>query len=75
MCVTHLPQLAAFGEQHLQVQKTIKNGRTITLVTDLDEKDRLPELAQMLGDTSDGAMHSAKDMLEAAATLTNRPHD
>jgi DNA repair protein RecN (Recombination protein N) len=75
LCVTHLPQLAAFGEQHLQVHKKIKNGRTITLVTDLDEKDRLPELAQMLGDTSDGAMHSARDMLETAATLTHRTHD
>jgi DNA repair protein RecN (Recombination protein N) len=75
LCVTHLPQLAAFGEQHLQVSKQIQNGRTITRVIDLDEEDRLPELAQMLGETSDGAMHSARDMLQAASTLTNRTHD
>lgn len=75
LCVTHLPQLAAFGEQHLQVHKKIENRRTITQVNDLDEKDRLPELAQMLGDTSDGTMLSARDMLEAAATLTHRKHD
>ena len=41
LCVTHLPQLAAFGEQHLQVSKQIQNGRTITKVTDLRDDDRL----------------------------------
>ncbi len=75
LCITHLPQLAAFGEQHLQVSKQIQDGRTITRVIDLDEEDRLPELAQMLGDTSEGTMHSARDMLQAASTLTNRTHD
>ncbi len=75
LCITHLPQLAAFGEQHLQVSKQIQDGRTITRVIILDEEDRLPELAQMLGDTSDGTMHSARDMLQAASTLTNRTHD
>jgi DNA repair protein RecN (Recombination protein N) len=75
LCVTHLPQLAAFGDQHFQVIKQIQNGRTTTRVNDLDEENRLPELAQMLGDTSDGTMHSARDMLHAAATLTNRTHD
>ena len=75
LCITHLPQLAAFGEQHLQVSKQIQDGRTITRVIDLDEENRLPELAQMLGDTSEGTMHSARDMLQAASTLTNRTHD
>jgi DNA repair protein RecN (Recombination protein N) len=75
LCVTHLPQLAAFGDQHFQVSKQIQNGRTTTYVNDLDKEDRLPELAQMLGDTSDGTMHSARDMLQAAETLTNRTHD
>ncbi len=75
LCITHLPQLAAFGEQHLQVSKQIQDGRTITHVIDLNEEDRLPELAQMLGDTSDGTMHSARDMLQAASTLTKRKYD
>ena len=72
LCVTHLPQLAAFGEQHLQVSKQIQNGRTITRVADLSEEARLPELAQMLGETSEGTLHSARDMLNTAATMTNR---
>jgi DNA repair protein RecN (Recombination protein N) len=72
LCVTHLPQLAAFGEQHLQVSKQIQNGRTITKVADLRDEARLPELAQMLGETSDGTLLSARDMLRTASTLTSR---
>jgi DNA repair protein RecN (Recombination protein N) len=72
LCVTHLPQLAAFRQQHLQVSKHIQNSRTITQVTDLSEEARLPELAQMLGETSEGTLHSARDMLKTASTLTNR---
>jgi DNA repair protein RecN (Recombination protein N) len=75
LCVTHLPQLAAFGEQHLQVSKHIQNGRTITQVADLSDDARLPELAQMLGETSEGTLHSARDMLKTASTLTNRSND
>lgn len=74
LCVTHLPQLAAFGEQHLQVSKQIQNGRTVTQVADLKGEARIPELAQMLGETSDGTMHSARDMLQTASTMTNRQH-
>ncbi len=75
LCVTHLPQLAAFGEQHLQVTKNIQNGRTVTQVSDLKDDARLPELAQMLGETSEGTMHSARDMLHTASSLTNPTHD
>lgn len=72
LCVTHLPQLAAFGEQHLQVKKRIQAGRTHTEVTILNEEDRLEELALMLGETSEAAMRSAQEMLKAAAELTGR---
>jgi DNA repair protein RecN (Recombination protein N) len=48
MCVTHLPQLAAFGEQHYQVQKQIEDGRTHTQVKNLLPEDRVQELAVML---------------------------
>lgn len=75
MCVTHLPQLAAFGEQHLQVTKVVQNGRTITQVEDLEGEARLPELAQMLGETSEGTMHSAREMLQNASNMTNPKHE
>ena len=75
LCVTHLPQLAAFGEQHIQVSKRIQDGRTTTQVVDLGHEDRLNELADMLGETSDSTMHSARDMLKTASDLTERVHE
>jgi DNA repair protein RecN (Recombination protein N) len=64
MCITHLPQLAAFGEQHYQVQKDMVHGRTITQVALLDGDNRVYELAQMMGELSDGTVQSAKDILQ-----------
>jgi DNA repair protein RecN (Recombination protein N) len=66
LCVTHLPQLAAYGEQHLCVQKQLKEGRTITIVNTLQGDERLLELAQMMGDISDGTRRSAEELLRAA---------
>ena len=72
MCITHLPQLAAFGEQHLQVQKQIQSGRTLTIVEDLSGENRVEELAHMLGELSPGTLHSAREMLETVGNLTER---
>lgn len=66
LCITHLPQLAAFGDQHFQVQKQISNGRTTTQVAPLENETRLLELAQMLGEVSEGTLRSAHDLLQAA---------
>lgn len=69
LCVTHLPQLAAFGDQHFQVQKILQDGRTITRVADLSGEERLTELAHMLGEKSPGTLLSARDMLQTADAL------
>ena len=69
-CVTHLPQLAAFGDQHLQVQKSLENGRTLTTVVPLAQETRLLELAQMLGDVGEGTLRSAHEILQAAQEIT-----
>jgi DNA repair protein RecN (Recombination protein N) len=69
MCITHLPQLAAFGEQHLQVRKQIHDGRTLTEVADLRGDDRLRELALMLGETSEITKKSAQEMLKTASGM------
>ncbi len=66
LCVTHLPQLAAFGEQHLRVQKAIQDGRTLTQVENLQGEDRLLELAQMMGGVSEGTRRSAQELLALA---------
>ncbi|MFZ2096581.1 MAG: DNA repair protein RecN [Anaerolineales bacterium] len=63
LCVTHLPQLAAYGEQHLRVLKQIKDGRTETQVESLNGEARLIELAQMMGEVSDGTRQSARELL------------
>jgi len=65
-CVTHLPQLAVFGDQHYQVQKLVNNGRTLTRVERLDGESRLLELSQMLGEVGEGTLRSAHELLQSA---------
>lgn len=66
LCVTHLPQLAAFGDQHFRVRKLVEGGRTITQVEQLNEPSRLDELAQMLGSLNDANRVAAKETLQTA---------
>ena len=64
LCITHLAQLAGFGERHFKVQKEIQEGRTITIVKGVKDRDRLVELAQMLGELSEGTLQSANEILQ-----------
>jgi len=66
MVITHLPQLAAYGDQHFQVQKIIENGRTLTRLTRMTGEPRTIELAQMLGAVTEGTLRSAHDLLQSA---------
>lgn len=66
MVITHLPQLAAYGDQHFQVQKIIENGRTLTRLTRMTGEPRTLELAQMLGAVTEGTLRSAHDLLQNA---------
>lgn len=65
-CVTHLPQLAAFGDEHYQVQKVIQGNRTLTHVERLDGEPRLLELSQMLGEVGEGTLRSAHELMQVA---------
>ena len=65
LCITHLPQLAAYGTQHYRVTKHVDEGRTSTRVETLNGEERLSELAMMLGDISPATMQSAREMLQA----------
>ena len=65
-CVTHLPQLAVFGDEHYQVQKLVKNDRTLTRVELLKDDSRLLELSQMLGEVGEGTLRSAHELLQVA---------
>jgi DNA repair protein RecN (Recombination protein N) len=70
LCVTHLPQLAAYGDQHFKVEKALDEGRTVTQVMDLQGEPRLLELAQMLGEVSEGTLQSANEILGAVRAST-----
>jgi DNA repair protein RecN (Recombination protein N) len=66
LCITHLPQLAAYGDQHLHVEKLVEAGRTTTKVELLSGENRIVELAQMFGEVSEGTLHSAREILQTA---------
>ncbi len=48
LCITHLPQIAAFGDQHFVIEKTVKAGRTQTEVRLMEDEGRVEEIARML---------------------------
>jgi DNA repair protein RecN (Recombination protein N) len=49
ICITHLPQIAAFGDSHYHIVKQVKEERTSTSVNELSEDQRIEELAAMIG--------------------------
>ena len=63
LCITHLPQVAAPADAHYVVTKQIKNGRTISGIELLGKKERVTELARMLGGQSDAARKHAEALL------------
>jgi DNA repair protein RecN (Recombination protein N) len=76
LCVTHLPQLAGFGDQHLHVEKEIErteNGeRTVTRVRPLEGDGRVRELALMLGGAGEATRRSAEEILARVASRKER---
>lgn len=67
ICITHLPQIACYGQSHYKVQKEVSSGRALTLIERLEGRARVEELAAMLGSQSDGAMlESARELLRLA---------
>lgn len=68
LCVTHLPQIAAYADHHFHVEKTELGGRTETQVRKLTGAARKDELARMLGGqaTSKARAHAAELLAEAA---------
>ncbi len=66
MCVTHLSQLAAFGDVHFRVSKKIAGERTITGVEMLSGTERILELAQMTGSTGESNQRAVEEILAQA---------
>ncbi|PSV30737.1 DNA repair protein RecN [Photobacterium sp. GB-27] len=68
MCVTHLPQVAGCGHQHMFVAKKTAEGQTETNMRPLTEEDRIAELARLLGgsEITERTLANAKELLIAA---------
>jgi len=49
LCITHLPQIAVFADQHFKVEKSVQAGRTVSTVRRLSDKEQAEEIARMLG--------------------------
>ncbi len=69
ICVTHLPQVAAFADTHLLVAKQSGKGLVATGVHALSKQDRIKELARMISgaDVTEEAQAHAKELIEGAA--------
>jgi DNA repair protein RecN (Recombination protein N) len=63
LCITHLPQVAAPADAHYVVNKEVRNGRTISEIHLLGRKERITELARMLGGQNDAARNHAEALL------------
>jgi len=63
LCITHLPQLAAYGDRHFHVTKQITGQRTITNVHELAGDARIAELARMIGTESEAGRASVTEMM------------
>ncbi|MBI4787998.1 MAG: DNA repair protein RecN [Chloroflexi bacterium] len=64
ICVTHLPQIAAFGDAHFRIHKEIVGERTLTQISELREQARVEEMAVMLGSVTATTRQSAEEMLQ-----------
>jgi len=66
ICITHLPQIAKFGEQHFSITKHVTAGRTRTAIQPLSKEDRYREIARMLGGEkiTQTTLDHARELLE-----------
>ena len=70
LCITHLPQIAAFAQRHFRVEKAARGGRTRTRIGLLDPQERVEEIARMAAgeDITEATRKHARALLRAATT-------
>ena len=75
LCITHLPQIAAFADAHFRVEKHTRDGRTVTRVVRLDEEARVEEIARMLGGSrvTGTAREHASELVAEAQRAARKP--
>jgi DNA repair protein RecN (Recombination protein N) len=69
LCITHLPQIAAYGTSHYRIAKTVRGARTVTEIQHLTAEERVDELARMIAgdDVSATTRRSAREILVSKA--------
>ena len=73
ICITHLPQIAAFAGKHLAAEKEVVQGRTHSRVLPVEGEERVRELARLLsGKATDVALSHARELLAAAQAGDSR---
>ena len=75
LCITHLPQIAAWGTSHHRVAKSVRDGRTLASVDRLDGESRASEIARMMTGTrvSGTVLESARELLSPAKPNRRAP--
>lgn len=65
LCITHLPQIACLSDNHIYVDKTVENNKTYTIIKILDNKERINEIARMLGgnENFEASLEHAKKLI------------
>jgi DNA repair protein RecN (Recombination protein N) len=68
ICVTHLPQIAAFADAHYNIQKTVAGERTLSNISFLEDESRTRELAAMLAGLqyTEASVRSARELVQKA---------
>lgn len=69
LCITHLPQVAAFADHHYRVEKQERDGRTCTGLVHLEGEARIEEMARMLGgaQVTDRTLEHAREIIAQSA--------
>ena len=72
ICVTHLAQIAAQGDVHLYISKSVSDGKTYTNIKSLIEEERVSEIARIMGgmEITQLQLESAREMLANAGNLS-----
>jgi DNA repair protein RecN (Recombination protein N) len=66
LCITHLPSIAAKSRRHFTVMKEVRDGRTLTLVRQLDDGEKLLEIARIMKgrDVTEATMKHARELID-----------
>jgi DNA repair protein RecN (Recombination protein N) len=69
ICITHLPQIAAFGDAHFKIHKEVVGERTLTKIEELKDGERVVELANMLGTETATTRQNAEELLKETQSV------